>query len=158
MATIPKGTEFSSKFSKEFGLVFRDKGDFEDERTLSTPEPTTLENNLDNFLTRWKKILQDNNLTKTLSEIENLRARVRKGCLSGLKPGEGTECNESLHNTLISLVHSVTTDDPELVIAILTLFFYGINSKRKGKKHSGNTKVIPFIPILNTGSSSQVVN
>ena len=36
VATIPKGTEFSSKISKEFGLVFRDKGDFEDERTLYT--------------------------------------------------------------------------------------------------------------------------
>lgn len=154
--TISKGTEFSAKFSKEFGQIFRANGDFGDKRTSSTPQPNILNENLDNFLKRWKAILEENNLGRTLIEIENLRKHIDNGCLSGLEPGEGTECNESLHHTLNnSLVAGVTTIGPELIVALLSLLFYGVNSKRKGNQHKGNSRVIPFVPVLNSNEEVQ---
>ena len=104
----------------------------------------------------WKAILQENNLGKTLIEMENLRKHIDNGCLSGLEPGEGTECNESLHHTLNnSLVAGVTTIGPELIVALLSLLFYGVNSKRKGIQHKGNSRVIPFVPVLNSNEEVQ---
>ncbi len=79
---LPKETEFSVNFLKEFGRIFRVNSDFGEKRTLSTLELTILENNLNNFLAWWKSVLEDNNLMKTLSEIEKVRVHIRNGCLS----------------------------------------------------------------------------
>lgn len=147
--SVPKGTEFSKKFSKEFGNLFRANGDCGTVRKLPTPSPQVIERNLDNFLKRWERFLNLHEMRGTVSEIERLRGHIRKGCLSGLEPGEGTEANESLHHTLNkTLLCGATTIGPELVIAILTLLFYGINCKIGGKKHSGNSKITPFMPLL----------
>ena len=154
--TIPKGNEFSARFSKEFGQIFRANGDVGDRRTSPTPQPNILNENLNNFLKRWKDILEENNLGKTLIVIENLRKHIDHGCLSGSEPREGTECNESLHHTLnSSLVAGVTTIGPELIVALLSLLFYGVNSKRKGIQHKGNSRVIPFVPVLNSNEDVQ---
>ena len=154
--SIPKGTEFAKRFSKEFGQIFRSNGDLGDRRTLPTPHPKILDKNLNNYLKRWKHTLEDNNLVKTHTEIGNLRKQKNNGCLLDIKPEEGTEYNESLHHTLNnSLVSGVTTIGPELIVALLSLLFYGINSKRKGKNHVGNSSVIPFIPILNMDEDVQ---
>ena len=108
--SIPKGTEFAKRFSKEFGQIFCSNGDLGDRRTLPTPNPKILNENLNNFLKCWKHTLEDNNIVKTQTEIGNLRKHKDNGCLSDIKPEEGTECNESLHHTLNnSLVSGVTT-------------------------------------------------
>lgn len=107
MRTIPKGTEFSTRFSKEFGQIFCANGDFGDRRTSPTPRPNILNENLNNFLKGWKDILEGNNLGNTLIEIENVRKHIDNGC-------NGTECSESLHHTLNnSLVAGVTMIGPE---------------------------------------------
>lgn len=136
--SIPKGTEFSKQFSKEFGTIFRSNGDRDTVRKLPTPAPEDIETNLNNFLKQWNNFLKLDELKGTVSKIERLRIHIKKGCLSGLLPGEGTEPNESLDHTLNkTLLCGATTIGPELVFAILTLLFYGINCKIDGKNILG---------------------
>lgn len=49
---VPKGTEFSKAFCKEFSLVFRQDGDLGDDRMLKTPEPAIISKNMDSFCER----------------------------------------------------------------------------------------------------------
>ena len=94
-------------------------------------------------------------MSRALLKIDHLRAHIRKSCLSDLKPGEGTESNERLHNTLIkSLFCEATTVGPELAIAIISLIFYAINCKRDGRKHEQNSKIVPLAPPFKLGAST----
>ena len=103
---------------------------------------------MDNFIKRWKNTLNPNDQAKTFKELQNLRVHVKKGCLSGIHPGQGTECNERLHLTLNkSLLCGATTIGPEIAIAVITLIFYALNCKKEGKKHEGNSRIIPFVPL-----------
>ena len=146
--TFPKGSEWSKQISSEFGLVFREDGDCGATRCLRTPEPEVIERNLDNFIKKWKHTLNENVQTKTFRELENLRIHVKKGCISGIEPGQGTECNERLHQTLNkSLLCGATKIGPEIAIAVITLIFYALNCRREGKKHEGNSRIIPFVPL-----------
>ena len=96
--TIPKGTELSKKFSKEFGMIFRAREDSSEVHKMPTPHPEVMVENLENFVKRWRTFLNEDNMEPTLTEIDHLRRHIRKGCLSDLNPGEGTESNESLHH------------------------------------------------------------
>ncbi len=40
-------------------------------------------------------------------------------------------------------------------MALLSLLFYGVNSKRKGIQHKGNSRVIPFVRMLNSNEEVQ---
>ena len=58
---------------------------------------------MERFLKRWKdaecqgtKVLTQS----ALKEIDNLRIHIQKGCLSGIKPGRGTNGNEELRKDL----------------------------------------------------------
>lgn len=111
--------------------------------------------NLDNFSKRWSTFLSLDGMNRALLEIDHLRAHIRKGCLSDLKPGEGTESNERLHNTLNkSLLCGATTVGPELAIAIISLIFYAINCKIDGRKHERNSKIVPLAPPFKLGTST----
>ena len=60
---------------------------------MLTACPMEIEANLERLLFVWTK-----NLNKdTLREIEQLRKHIRKGCLSDIPAGCGTEKNERLH-------------------------------------------------------------
>jgi len=122
--TFPKGSEWCKQISSEFGFVFRADCDCGATRCLTTPAPNIIERNLDNVIKRWKNTLNPNDQAKTLKELQNLRVHVKKGCLSGIHPGQGTECNERLHLTLNkSLLCGATTIGPETAIAVITLIF-----------------------------------
>ena len=137
--TFPKGSEWCKQISKEFGLVFRGDGDCGATRCSTTPAPEIIERNLDNFIKRWKNTLNPNDQAKAFKEFQNLRVHVKKGCFSGIHPGQGTECNERLHQTLNkSLLCGATTIGPEIAIAVITLMFYALNCRKEGK----NTKEI----------------
>lgn len=64
--------------------------------------------------------IPSNPLTKnTIAEIENLRNHIRKGCLSNIPPGYGTERNEQLHRLLNrSLISGATRISIELATDI----------------------------------------
>ena len=138
---IPKGSEFSKKFSKDLGLVFRQNSDCGEVREMATPSQAVILENLDNFSRRWGTFLSLEGMNRALLEIDPLRGHIRKDCLSHLKPGEGTESNERLPNSLNkSLLCGATTLGPKLAIAIICLICYAINCKRDGKSTSRTQK------------------
>ena len=70
--------------------------------------------------------------------------------MSGIQPGQGTEGNENLHRYINRcLLVGSTTVGPELAIAVLTILFYTLNSKKVGEKHSSNSRIVPVEPIEN---------
>ena len=151
----PQGSDFSKKFSKDLGMIFRQNGDFGEFREMATPPQAVILENLENFSKRWSAFLSLEGMNRALLEIDHLRVHIRKGCLSDLKPGEGTESDERLHNTLNkSLLCGATTVGPELAIAIISLIFYAINCKRDGKKHERNSKIVPLAPPFKLGAST----
>ena len=152
---IPKGSEISKKFSKDLGMIFRQNGDCGEIREMATPSQAVILENLDNFSKRWSAFLSLDGMNRARLEIDHLRAHISKGCLSDLKPGEGTESNERLHNTLNkSLLCGATTVGPELAIAIISLIFYAINCKRDGRKHEQNSKIVPLAPPFKLEAST----
>lgn len=149
----------SKKFSKEVGMIFRAREDSSEVRKMPTPHPEVMTENLENFVKRWQTFLNQDNMERTLTEIDHLRRHISKGCLSDLNPGEGTESNESLHHVLNrSLLCGATTIGPELAIAVITLLFYSINCKQRGTKHYRNSRIVPFIPLIKHGSEDSVLN
>lgn len=113
----------------EIGLISLTDGDCRATRWLTTPTPEIIETNLENFIKGWKNTLNPNDQAKPFKD-------VKKGCLSGIHPGQGTECNERLHQTLNkSFLCGATTIGPEIAIAVITLMFYAFNCRKEGKKH-----------------------
>jgi len=157
--SIPKGSELSKQISSEFGLIFRADGDLDEKRSLSTPEPSVIQSNLQIFSKRWENVLDRPELEKTRHEIGNLHSHISQGCLSGIQEGDGTEGNEALHRLLNrSLLCGASILGPELAIAILTVILYAYNCKRRGEKHNSNAKVTPVIPIEGLASLRQYEN
>ena len=85
--------------------VFRDPSDVGDVRQLPTPSPKDLENNLDAFVRRWKDVKSHGGkiilTSQVLEEINRLRQHISRGCLSYIRPGRGTNRDESLIKGLI---------------------------------------------------------
>ena len=160
--TLSKKDSKSFQISREFGLIFRDDGDFGSVRTKVTPSPEILNKHLNTFLESWNGLLK----RESIEAIERLRNHINKGCLSFISPGCGTEENERLHKFLNSLfLCSATVLSPQLALAVLSYSFYAWNKKRKGKKHSCNSSITPIPPIFpneisdkTNGSSSILVD
>ena len=99
--TLPKKHSLYKNCRQELRLVFRCKGDCEMTRLSSTPSAAIIQENLDNFVIKWKDAtdLKGENLFKpeTLSAIKNLKQHISAGCLSDIPPGGGTNKNERLH-------------------------------------------------------------
>ena len=45
------------------------------------------------------------------------------------------------------MLYGATTIGPEIAIAVITLIFYALNCTMEGKKHKGNARIIPFVPL-----------
>ena len=119
--TFPKSDSQHKKFSGEVSMIFRRDDDLNDERSMSTPCPEEIEANIERLLFVWQEKLNG----ETIHQIENLRKHVRKGCLSDIPEGCGTEMNERLHRHLNrSLLCGVSKIGPELAIAVMTCALY----------------------------------
>jgi len=85
---------------------------------------------VDRFLKRWKDAECQGNKVLTqsaLKEIDNLRIHIQKGCLSGIKPGRGTNRNEELHKDLNKIFSSSRYGVESF--AMFTTCFYRHNEK-----------------------------
>ena len=110
---------------------------------MSTPCPDEIESNLERLLFVWREKLK----TETLLQIENLRKHIKKGCLSEIPVGCGTEINERLHRHLNrSLLCGVSKIGPELAVAVMACALYAWNCKRR-LKTTLNKRTIPITPI-----------
>ena len=115
---------------------------------LKTPLSSIMTRNLDSFSRRWQTVLANTEFESLLNEMKKLRRHITNGCLSGIEPGAGTAGNERIHRTLnTSLLCGTSIVRPELAIAILTVLFYSLNSKRKREKHFKNYRVVPHVPL-----------
>ena len=125
---------------KELKLVFRDSEDLGDKRKKTTPDKDILLMNLERFCDKWihiggtdsKSGLHELFRDDFMRQIEHLKGHIKCGCISGLLPGYSTSINESLHEKLNALFAGAKMG-PELAFALLTIFFYCWNSKRKNK-------------------------
>ena len=88
--------------------VFRNPNDIGEVRLQNTPEPQVLQDNINAFVERWKGVTSQGGQlilsTKVCQEINKLRSHIGKGCLSHIKPGRGTNRDESLHKRINSFM------------------------------------------------------
>ena len=146
--TMPITNSLYNDAVKSFIQIFRQDDDQGETRLKSTPEKDVIERNLNSFMQRWINVPSSPITSSTLTEIENLRSHISKGCLSDIPPGYGTEKNEYLHRLLNrSLITGATTISVEVAIALLTVFFYYHNKKITSLPHSCNKRIRPPVPI-----------
>ena len=138
-----------SQFAKEFGLIFRENNDLGEQRLRSTPSERQIEENLDSLLKRWKSIPDTCFTQESLKRVDGLRVQIKKGCLSRIPPGFGTERNEQLHRLLNrSLLSGATRISVELAVALLTVLFYYHSKRAVSKtKHRCSSKIQSVPPI-----------
>lgn len=117
---------------QDFRLVFRRSGDCGIHRTKSTPPPSVIHKNIDQFFSKWGKITDSDGrqlITSAVThEIQNLLIHVDKGCLSEIPPNFGTNRNENLHRSLNKRL-SGTRLGVEVAVALLATFFHVWNSR-----------------------------
>ena len=119
--TFSRQNALHKDITKNFVQVFRQDDDLEEKRTKNTADKEKIEKNLNSFVDRWSNIPYSPISEATYSEIKNLQQHVRKGCLSDIPAGCGTERNEGLHRLLNrSMISGATRLSVELAIALLT--------------------------------------
>jgi hypothetical protein len=103
-SSIPKRKQYHAEISRNYSLVFRSSTDLGVARLANTPESSVLLQNMDKFEKKWKEVKYSTGEavlnTNAMKEIENIKVHVRKGCLSGIPPGCGTNRNERLNRHL----------------------------------------------------------
>ena len=102
---------------------------------MTTPAPKVLEGNMNSFLHRWQKAEYEGKLVvnaAALKQITNIKVHMKKGCLSGIKPGRGTNRNENLHKNLNAIM-TASKYGVEYAYALLTLCFFKHNEKQLAK-------------------------
>ena len=119
----------SKEFGNDFGLIFRKSNDIGNKRTKSTPQPKVILNNVEKFITKWKNAKNSDSSSvlskKVMSEINNLKRHITKGCLSGIDVGCGTTSQRNMNKILSSNRLGV-----ELAHAKLNKLFMKENKKR----------------------------
>lgn len=98
--TEPGPSHLRCQFGNEFGLIVRQRNDLDEARTRDTANEAEIEANLESLLERWRNVTSLCLSSETHKQIQNLREHIKKGCLSGIPPGFGTEKNEQIHRLL----------------------------------------------------------
>ena len=144
---IPKRHPFSFRCAQAFTLTFRRPHDHGNKRKDPTPSPEVMSKQLDDFVLTWKDVLFEEKPVLTLDalkEIVKLRVHIKKGCLSDIPPGCGTERNENLHKCLRKSACNVRIG-VHIAVALFTTFLYVWNEKRKAGAAGKKFKVVPVI-------------
>ncbi|KAK3752373.1 hypothetical protein QZH41_000381 [Actinostola sp. cb2023] len=141
--TLPRENPDTMAFAHKLLQIFSSSST-EQQRTEETTSPLEIEANLDFLLTNWRTRL----LEPTMVACDHLRYHIRKGCLSGIPPGEGTEKIDNLHRYLQkSFLSRITVTTPDMAFAIITCILYAWNCKKQCKNLFKGKKVIPIMPI-----------
>lgn len=123
---IPKRHPLRRDCMKDLSVVFRDPTDKGESRLMETPSPATLAAQLEIFLRKWEKAEYSGWAVlspSAMKEAQNLKKHMLNGCLSGIKPGRGTNRNEALHKELNKIVSS-SRYGLELAYALFTSIFF----------------------------------
>ena len=138
---IPSRYEYSTDCSHEFSKCFRTPGDSGLARTASTPAPAVIEKNIVNWLEKWATIDGTSVINDHIvKEVDHLLKHVRKGCLSGIPVGCGTNLNENLHRLLNSHFNA-SKIGIMLAYALLSILLFSHNNKQHTR---GKLWSVPF--------------
>lgn len=143
---IPKRHPLRRECMRDWQVVFRDPSDLGEKRHCPTPSPLIMEKNLDKFVERWKDAEHDGQKVlnaAALKEVDNIRVHMKKGCLSGIQPGRGTNRNENLHKDLNNIMSS-SKYGVELAYALLTVIFFNHNERMAAKAEQRSEHPVEF--------------
>ena len=105
--------------------MFRDLSDRDEQRTMDTPLPEIILENITAFMRQWGNTEIDSIPllpAAAVKEINNLKNHVIKGCLSGIPSSVGTNRNEARHKSLNKSLKR-SRIGLELALAFLGLYF-----------------------------------
>jgi len=132
---LPKKRRSFHRCIDDLRFVFRTSGDVGIKRCKPTPLPDEILENMDKFVKKWKDIthskvplLNDG----AINEIEKLKVHIRKGCLSNIEVGCGTNQNEVLHRHINSFFYQ-SRISMLLAYALMTVLIYSHNSAQQIK-------------------------
>ena len=141
---IPKRHPLRLDCMKDLSLVFRDPLDRGESRMMNTPSPSILVEQLERFLQKWEnaeysgwRVLS----SSAIKEANNLKKHMQNGCLSGIKPGRGTNRNEALHKELNKIVSS-SRYGLELAYALFSNIFFRHNERIAANLEKRRERVI----------------
>ena len=132
--------------------LFRDPKDRGEQRTMDTPSPDVILENIEMFMRQWSTVEIDSIpllSSSAIKEINNLKHHVIKGCLSGIPPSGGTNRNEAIHKSLNKSLKR-SRIGLELALAFLGLFFYKWNEKKISCKLTNKRNKITYIQPVET--------
>lgn len=135
LATIPKRLHARKMIAREYRNVFRAIGDYGKSRKRNTPSPDVMIRNLERFERKWKGFRCNKRLVlnkKSKRALQNIKIHIKKGCLSDIPPGCGTNRNERLHRKLRKIAGRNKLE-VRLAFALFTRAFHLINEEIKKK-------------------------
>ena len=127
---LPKKHPMIHLCTNDFRLVFRSPADLGHTRMNSTADSDTILLNMDQFVMKWKECEKMLNVP-AMKEIESLKVHVKKGCLSGLPIGAGTNKNERLHRHLRPHFSHTRLGLP-MALSCMTIILHQYNEKKLG--------------------------
>ena len=134
---IPKRHAFYGECIKDLKFAFRDPSDKGSKRLKPTPSRDILKQSLLDFQCKWQNVtLNGKHILPPAAakEVYSIIKHVERGCLSGIKPGRGTNRNERLHRELNKFM-STSRYGVELGYALITSAFYHHNENLRAAKH-----------------------
>ncbi len=133
---LPKRHPFFRQCKNELKLVVRNPSDIGEDRKQDTTTPKQMIENLHDFETKWTTcnkngwyIIHDG----TEVELASLKSHIRKGCLSGISPGHGTNRNEVLHRHINPRFSNKCKIGLPLALALLAILLHVHNTKIEEK-------------------------
>ena len=148
--TMSKKHSLYSYCMNDLKLVFRQKEDQGDKRTKETPEVEELSRNLDQFLVKWKSQKDGDHhvlSAESIHEIDKLKIHAKKGCLSGIEVGGGTNCNEAFHRHINTFFHKSRIGTLHAyALLMLVIFHFNNRDKKSFTPVDSTTAVTPSLP------------
>lgn len=129
--------------------MFHDQKDRGEQKTMDTPLPAVILENIEIFMRLWSTAEIDSILllsSSAVKEINNLKHHVIKGCLSGIPPSGGANRNEAIHKSLNKSL-KWSRIGLELAHGFLRLLCYKWNEKISCKLTNKGREVAYIKPV-----------
>ena len=137
-------------------MVFRLPTDIGNKRTMNSPDNNVMLTNLETFVQKWKDAEHDGKkiiTEKVMHQISALKVHIRRGCLSNIEPGGGTNYNEALHRHINPHFNHAGRMGLPLAYALLTIILYRYNCKKTSSANTLMQAVAVKLGARNTDST-----
>ena len=117
-------------------MIVRDPVDIGRKRSKSTASPEKIITNINEFEKKWSSCsLNGNSILSqpVLRELSALRVHIKKGCLSNISPGDGTNRNEVLHRHINPNFANKSRIGLPLALALITVLLFRHNVRIEDK-------------------------